>query len=220
MGQDGARLVSRPARREFTYDRANVRGGRILEIGALDSPTFPERNINYLDWFSRDELMAELAENPRHTADRIVDPEYVVKDKRFAEHIDARFDVVIANHVIEHVADPITWLQQIRVVAPHGDLFLAVPDRRHTFDYLRPDSTIAPMLRAHSEDLQQPSRWQLLDTLFYYRPFRAENAWAGDFAPLEKRRFTVTEALNGRCRPTTSTSTPTATCSRRRRSAD
>ena len=139
--------------------------------------------------------MAELAENPRHTADRIVDPEYVVKDKRFAEHIDARFDVVIANHVIEHVADPITWLQQIRVVAPHGDLFLAVPDRRHTFDYLRPDSTIAPMLRAHSEDLQQPSRWQLLDTLFYYRPFRAENAWAGDFAPLEKPRFTVTEAL-------------------------
>jgi len=86
-------------------------------------------------------------------------------------------------------------LQQIRVVAPHGDLFLAVPDRRHTFDYLRPDSTIAPMLRAHSEDLQNPSRWQLLDALFYYRPFRAENAWAGDFAPLEKPRFTVTEAL-------------------------
>ena len=190
--------MSRPARREFTYDRANVRGGRILEIGSLDS------------WFSRDELMAELAENPRHTAGRIVDAEYVVKDIRFAEHIDARFDVVIANHVIEHVADPITWLQQIRVVAPHGDLFLAVPDRRHTFDYLRPDSTIAPMLRAHSEDLQQPSRWQLLDALFYYRPFRAENAWAGDFAPLEKPRFTVTEASNGRCGPTTSTSTPTA----------
>jgi len=98
---DTERVLARQVR-----GRRRVRGGRILEIGALDSPTFPERNINYLDWFSRDELMAELAENPRHTADRIVDPEYVVKDKRFAEHIDARFDVVIANHVIEHVADP------------------------------------------------------------------------------------------------------------------
>ena len=118
-----------------------------------------------------------------------------MKHKQFATQIDIEFDVVIASHVIEHLADPITWLQQIHAVVPNGDLFLAVPDRRYTFDYLRPDSTVAHLLQAQHEDLQRPTRWQLLDSLFYHRPLLAEDAWAGDFAALQESRFTITEAL-------------------------
>lgn len=187
--------VGRPARRAFISERTNVRRARILEIGALDSPTFPERNVRYLDWFSREELLAAIAGNERRLPDRLVEVDHVVKDKRFARHISVRFDVVIANHVIEHVADPVTWLRQVSKLTPSGELFLAVPDRRYTFDYLRPVSTAGQLMRAYQEDLDQPSQWQYLDALFYWRPFRAAHAWAEDFTPLGRPRFSFEEAL-------------------------
>ena len=41
----------------------------------------------------------------------------------------ARFDLVILNHVLEHVADPCDYLRQVReLLAPLGRLYLAVPD--------------------------------------------------------------------------------------------
>ena len=187
--------MSRQARRQFIEQRVNVRAARILEIGAMDSPTFPERDPIYLDWFSHEELEASLAGNPRRRADRIVDPHYVVKRKRFAADIPERPDLIIANHVVEHIADPITWFQELRALAPKGNLFLSIPDRAFTFDFLRPTSTVADLLRAHAEDLERPSKWQMLESIFYYRPLRADDVWAGDFSKLEHSRYSVKAAL-------------------------
>jgi hypothetical protein len=186
----------RRARREFIEERLDVGSAAMLEIGAMDSPTFPERDSRYLDWFSREELQKALAGNPNRAPDRIVEPDYVVKQKRFAAAVPARFDAVIANHVLEHVADPILWLEQVGELSPAGNLFLTVPDRRYTFDYLRPVSTAADFLRAYAEDLERPSRWQMLEAIFYHRPVRANDVWGGDFSEkLEHRRFQLDTAL-------------------------
>lgn len=186
----------RQARREFIEERLDVDGAAMLEIGAMDSATFPERDSRYLDWFSREELRKALAGNPHRAPDRVVEPDYVVKQKRFAAAVPARFDAVIANHVLEHIADPIRWLEQIAELSPEGNLFLALPDRRYTFDYLRPVSTVADFLRAYAEDLERPSRWQMLEAIFYHRPIRAGDVWGGDYAEkLERGRFPLDTAL-------------------------
>lgn len=171
----------RPQRREFVKARVDLDGSAILEVGAMDSPTFPELDVRYLDWFSRDELQAMIAGNPNRIPERVVEPDYIVKDKEIGRSVSDSFDVVIANHVLEHIADPIYWLQQIAALTNSGGgLCLAVPDRRYTFDYLRPVSTAVDLLRAHVEDLQQPSRWQMLESTFHYRPVRAADVWGGD----------------------------------------
>jgi SAM-dependent methyltransferase len=180
-------------RQIFVRERTDVRKADILEVGALDSPTFPKLTRSYLDWFTLEELRRE---HPRRQVDRMVDPTHVVKDKRFADAIDERFDLIIANHVLEHIADPLTWLQQLRaLIRPDGHLFLTVPDRRYTFDYLRPTSTVGHLLRAQAEDLQQPSYWQVFEAKYYYRPLKARDVWAGDLSKLERRPRTIDEAL-------------------------
>src|SRR5436189_2835442 len=105
--------VSRQRRQHFISQQTTVDGLSILEVGALDAPTFPELPCRFLDWFTGDELRAHIAANPNRSVDRVVEPDYVVKAKRFADTVDDRFDLVIANHVLEHIADPLTWLHQI-----------------------------------------------------------------------------------------------------------
>jgi 2-polyprenyl-3-methyl-5-hydroxy-6-metoxy-1,4-benzoquinol methylase len=188
----------RSRRREFIEAAVALGGGTsILEIGAMDAPTYPERDARYLDWFSGDELRERHSANPRRANERIVDVDYVVKEKRFAAAVAERFDVVIANHVIEHVADPIGWLGEIaQITRDGGSLFLAVPDRRYTFDYLRPVSTAADVVRASEEGLERPSRWQMLEAIFYHRPIQAADAWEGRLEEkLATARFTLEEAL-------------------------
>lgn len=186
-------------RRRFLSRHAELDGARILEIGAMDAPTFPDsdRNVRYLDWFSREELVERYRSNPRRRPEAMVEVDYVVKGREFAAAIPDRFDLVIANHVIEHVPDPITWLQQIdSLVEDDGALFLSVPDRRYTFDYLRPESTVVDLLRAHEQGLERADFHQVLSSLLYHRPVRAPDAWAGRLEQaLERRRFTVPEAI-------------------------
>ncbi len=51
---------------------------------------------------------------------------------------DGSFDVVIASHLIEHLANPIRALCEFeRVLRPGGRLVLVVPDRTRTFDSVR-----------------------------------------------------------------------------------
>jgi hypothetical protein len=61
-----------------------------------------------------------------------------------------KFDYIVASHVFEHLPDPIGFLQRCeRALAPDGRLFLMLPDRRFTFDYFRPVSTLGDMLEAY-----------------------------------------------------------------------
>jgi Methyltransferase domain len=175
----------RPNRQRFISQHIDPQQSRILEIGALDMPTYrgdDTSTVDYLDWFTRDESGERIASNANHDPENLVRPTYVVKDKRFSGQINGRYDLVIANHVIEHVPDPITWLEQLAEI---GDtLFLSVPDRRYTFDYLRPVSTVAELVRAHDSDLERPDFLQVLEAIFYYRPLRAADLWEG--MPLDK----------------------------------
>ena len=61
-------------------------------------------------------------------------------------------DFVIANHVLEHVEDPLQALKAIsRVLRPLAIAFLAIPDKRFTFDKDRQVTTLNHLVRDHEE---------------------------------------------------------------------
>jgi SAM-dependent methyltransferase len=60
---------------------------------------------------------------------------------------DRSYDVLLASHVIEHIANPLraldTWR---RVVRPGGHLLLVAPHKERTFDRRRPTTPLAHMV--------------------------------------------------------------------------
>ena len=61
-------------------------------------------------------------------------------------------DFIIANHFIEHTEDPIGTIKRfLTVLRPQGILYMAVPDKRFTFDLERPLTSLEHLLRDHTE---------------------------------------------------------------------
>lgn len=73
---------------------------------------------------------------------------------------DCSADFVIANHVMEHVEDPIRALKSMsRVLTPSGIAFIALPDKRFTFDRDRRITPLDHLVRDHRDGPD----WSLAD---------------------------------------------------------
>lgn len=60
------------------------------------------------------------------------------------------FDLIIASHVIEHSPDLVRFLQDCsRLLKPSGVPSLAVPDKRHRFDYFQSLTSTGMVLDAY-----------------------------------------------------------------------
>lgn len=82
-------------------------------------------------------------------------PDVVDDGVRLASFADASLDFVVANHMLEHVEDPIAALEhQLRVLKPGGILYLTLPDARHSFDSPRQRTTAEHLLRDHRDGPQ------------------------------------------------------------------
>lgn len=80
---------------------------------------------------------------------------------------DASYDIVICNHVIEHVPDHRRALRELgRILSAHGFLFLSVPDparRARTDDWGRPDPSRHHHFREFGTDLTELLKQELPD---------------------------------------------------------
>jgi SAM-dependent methyltransferase len=109
-----------------------------IEIGALHNPLPVPKSarVRYLDRLPVSDLRAhypELVKEPLVEVDILDDGELLTTIA------DSSLDFVIANHFLEHTQNPVgTLLNAFRVLRPGGILYLAVPDKRHTFDSDRP----------------------------------------------------------------------------------
>jgi SAM-dependent methyltransferase len=159
-----SRLVSRlrrtvdPARRRRREIAGRYLRGSGIEIGALHNPLDVPRSahVRYVDHLPVDELRRhypELASAPLVEVDVLDDGE------RLATIGDGTQDFVIANHFLEHCEDPLGALgNMIRVLRPGGVLYLAVPDKRYTFDAARPVTPTEHVLRDHREGPESSRR--------------------------------------------------------------
>lgn len=116
--------------------------GNGIEVGALHSPlVVPEQaRVSYVDRLSVTDLRKqypELANSPLVEVDIIDDGELLLSIAANSQ------DFVIANHMIEHCQNPLRTMENhLRVLKPGGILYLAVPDKRYTFDCDRPVTTL------------------------------------------------------------------------------
>ena len=172
-------------RRRLIESFIDTRGLKIVEIGALTTPTFPpdEFCVRFIDYASRDELARIYANNKSINPAKLVDVHYVMKNQEYSKYINERYDLAIANHVIEHVPDTIRWLGEIHaILKDDGYLFLSVPDRRYTFDYLKRESNFIDVYRAYIDRQTKPSAAQLLENRYFSRRLTTKDCWDGSAA--------------------------------------
>lgn len=140
-----------------------------LEIGPYDQPTVfkSEANIRYLDWKNREQLARECSH-----LDMIVDiPEidYVVHSNRYGDYISDKFDYIIANHVMEHAPNMIQWLEDLcAMMQPGGTLFLALPDKKFSFDKYRQDTALSHFVAEYLSGVEEIPREHQLECEIYY----------------------------------------------------
>jgi hypothetical protein len=186
-------------RRAYIEKRLSKSKPKILEFGAFDNPTFRRElgdDVRYLDFFSSHELRKLHKDNPQRNLDSVVEVDYIIKSSRFAENIGERFDLLVANHVIEHVPDPISWLSQVQSLLDDGGaVFLTVPDRRYTFDYFRPVTLATQMIRAYREKLERPDVWHLAEHFYYHQKVDLNALWEGKPPTKFGPRFSLAKAL-------------------------
>jgi SAM-dependent methyltransferase len=141
------------------------RDGLGLEIGPSYNPLAPKKagfNVETVDHLDRAGLIEKYGP---HGVDvtGIEEVDYVWKGQPLSELIGAtaRYDWIIASHVIEHVPDVVGFLNECeKLLKPDGTLSLAIPDKRYCFDYFRSPSSTGDVIQASLEKRQRhPPGW-------------------------------------------------------------
>ncbi|MGA9770105.1 MAG: methyltransferase domain-containing protein [Blastocatellia bacterium] len=125
--------------------------GRGVEIGALHMPLRVPRSakVKYVDRLSVDDLRKHY---PELNDKNIVNVDIIANGEQLETIDDSTQDFVIANHFIEHCQNPVgALINMFRVLKPGGVLYLAIPDKRYSFDVDRPRTPLAHLMRDYRE---------------------------------------------------------------------
>ncbi len=151
-----------------------------IEIGALNAPLrVPEHvRVRYVDCAEPDVLRA----TGYGEVSSIQWPEIVADIETLAGIDDCSVDFVIANHVLEHVENPLRALAAIsRVLRPGGFGFIALPDKRFTFDKRRAITPLWHVVRDFREGPQWSRRGHYLDYVANVDRVRDGEALANEY---------------------------------------
>ncbi len=159
-------------RKARILNKIDLRKGTGLELGPLTNPivTKDESRVYYVDHMSTADLKKKYAKEPVEI-DQIVKVDYVIGNSSLKKAVgNNKFDYIIASHVIEHVPDVVSWLQEIAsILKPNGILALAIPDKRFTFDITRQNSRPADILGAYADKYTRASSASMYDFAVEYR---------------------------------------------------
>ncbi len=158
LGRSVSKRFNRLFGRFLRIDRDNIGAaylsGEGLEIGALHNPLKVPRGctVRYVDNIPADEARRRFSDV---STKRLVGVDILDDGERLDRVPDGSQDFVIANHFIEHCQNPIGAVRNmIRVLRAGGVLYLAIPDKRYTFDRDRPSTAFEHLLR---DDREGPS---------------------------------------------------------------
>ena len=131
--------------RIFNYRAKSAKNylrGKGVEFGALHNPLIVDRNkaeVFYADKYSKADLLNNFPEL-QPLAQSIVETDIFLDLNENNLHglQEHNFDFFIANHVIEHLINPLQFLENVsQIMRSQSYLYLAVPDKNYTFDRLR-----------------------------------------------------------------------------------
>ncbi len=124
-----------------------------LEIGALNNPLPLPKNAKaiYSDILTPEQLDRSYPGSKY--------PDIISNSEEYPDTPTNTFDFVVANHVLEHVTDPIRALGEWhRILKNSGILFLTLPDKRYTFDHGRPRTLLAHLIEDHQSVVPEQQR--------------------------------------------------------------
>ena len=122
-----------------------------IEIGALCNPLLVPKDVSvrYVDRLSIEGLRKHY---PELNDVELVNIDIIADGEHLEVIDDATQDFVIANHFIEHCANPILTINNmLRVLKKSGILFIALPDKRQCFDVDRPETTFEHLMKDYIE---------------------------------------------------------------------
>ena len=122
-----------------------------IEIGALHNPLrLPSKaRIKYVDRMPVSDLRRHYPELEKKS---LVAVDIIDDGERLKTLADGSQDFVVANHFLEHCQDPIgALLNLLRVLRPGGVAYIALPDKRFSFDVDRPVTPLSHLMRDHRE---------------------------------------------------------------------
>jgi SAM-dependent methyltransferase len=142
-----------------------------LEIGPSHNPIAPKKdgyNVEILDHLSAADLRAKYRDHGDLGVDtsKIEEVDYVWNGEPLSELIGEteKYDWIIASHVVEHIPDLITFLQECeKLLKPNGKLSLVVPEKNHCFDHFNSISATGDLLDAYLNKRSQPTPGQIFD---------------------------------------------------------
>lgn len=163
----------RPLRLKFLNRKDKVfyllnEQGRGLEIGPSYNPLAPKRsgyNVQVVDHLNAKELKEKYREHGVNL-ENIEEVDFVWNGEPLTELIGATdcYDWIISSHVIEHIPDLISHLQQCEsLLKPDGILSLVIPDKRYCFDYFSSVTSTGELLDSYSQKRKKPSPGQVFD---------------------------------------------------------
>lgn len=161
------------------------RKGLGLEIGPSHNPLAPKRegySVHILDHASTDELRTKYKGHGVNL-ENIEEVDFVWHGEPLQELIGKTscYDWIIASHVIEHVPDLISFMQQCAVLLkPAGILSLVIPDKRYCFDYFSSCSSTGNVFDAYAENRARPSHGQVFDHISNASKRNGNIAWSLD----------------------------------------
>jgi predicted SAM-dependent methyltransferase len=178
------RLFGRSSREEKVFHLLDKKGLG-LEIGPSHNPIAPKIkgfNVHILDHASASDLRRKY-QGHEINLDNIEEVDFVWHGETFQELIGKTgcYDWIIASHVIEHVPNFISYLQQCEaLLKPAGILSLVIPDKRYCFDYFSSSSSTGNVLDAYAENRVRPSHGQVFDHIANASKRNNNIAWGED----------------------------------------
>jgi hypothetical protein len=143
--------------------------GRCLEVAPYFDPFLSREkfDVDYTDYVGTEELRRKGAENVDGSNREIPDIDFVWHP---GHHLldcipdGKRYDYIFSSHVIEHVPDPIGWLNELLdVMNVGGYAALFIPDRKKNVDFFRSETSFSQLVHWWMERPTRPTAEQILD---------------------------------------------------------
>ena len=151
---------------------------KALEIGPFNNPSISGPQVKYFDTLSTDDLKKRAQEiGIDHST--IPEIQWVDPDGDLSV-VNELFDCCVSSHAIEHQPDLIRHLVNVsNLLSPGGLYFLAVPDRRYTFDHYLKDSNIAEVIEAHRQGRERHTLQSVIEHRALTTHNNPVNHWNG-----------------------------------------
>jgi hypothetical protein len=154
----------------------------------------------YTDYLSNEEMIEKAKSNPRTAQKTIPKIDFVwAPGSNLLELIPQGrlFDFALAAHVLEHVPNPVGWLNQIFETMENGaTLRIILPDRRQSMDYFRRETSLAQLIGYWLERPSVPTPFQVADFMLGCLDGRSCNDMALGDVPNNRPFYPAVDAVS------------------------